>query len=110
MNAYLALAAAIVLETAATTMLKASDGFSKVGWGLGALATFAVCFVLLAHTLRTIPTGIAYAIWSGAGIVLVSTAGWLFLKQRLDAPAIIGIGLILCGVLVMQLFSKAAVH
>ncbi len=110
MNAYVALGIAILLEVIATTALKISDGFSRPLYGVGALLTYGVCFYLLSQALRTIPTGIAYAIWSGVGIVLISLIAWLFLKQRLDAPAILGISLICAGVIILNAFSKATVH
>jgi small multidrug resistance pump len=71
---------------------------------------YGVAFYFLALTLRTIPVGVAYAIWSGTGIVLITAIGWTFFRQSLDAPAIIGIGLIVVGVLVVNLFSKAMPH
>lgn len=110
MNAYVALGIAIVLEVVATTSLKLSDGFTKLGFGIGALVAYGVCFYFLSQTLRTVPTGIAYAIWSGVGVVLVSLVGWLFLKQRLDGPAILGIGFILAGVVILNVFSKTVAH
>lgn len=109
-NVYFALGTAIVLEVAGTTLLKLSDGLTKPLAATGALLSFGVCLYFLSLALRVIPTGIAYAIWSGAGIVLVSLIGWVFLKQRLDLPAIVGIGLILCGVLVLNLLSRSTVH
>ncbi len=110
MNAQLALGLAIVLEVIATTMLKLSDGFARWSYGLAALLLYGVCFYLLAIALKTIPTGIAYAVWSGAGIVLITAVGWLFLGQRLDAPAILGIAMILGGVLVLNVFSSSTAH
>ena len=84
MNAYAALGLAIAAEVLATTLLKLSDGLSQPAYSAASLVGYAVSFYFLSQTLRTIPTGIAYAIWSGAGIVLVSVIGWLVLKQRLD--------------------------
>ncbi len=71
---------------------------------------YAIAFYLLSLTLKTIPTGIAYAIWSGVGIVLIALLAWLFQGQKLDLPAIAGMGLIIAGVVVMNVFSKAAAH
>ncbi|WP_312708146.1 SMR family transporter [Stenotrophomonas sp.] len=108
MNPYLLLAAAIGLEVIATSLLKASEGMSRLAPTLGALACYGACFYLLALTMKSIPTGIAYAIWSGVGIVLISVVGLVVFKQRLDAPALVGISLICAGVLVINLFSKSS--
>ncbi|HFL1973127.1 SMR family transporter [Stenotrophomonas maltophilia] len=110
MNPYAYLAAAIVLEVIATSLLKASDGMSRLAPTLGALVGYGLCFYLLSVTMKSIPTGIAYAIWSGVGIVLISLIGLMVFKQRLDAPALIGIGLICAGVLVIKLFSRSSAH
>ncbi|MEG1679170.1 MAG: SMR family transporter, partial [Stenotrophomonas sp.] len=77
---------------------------------IGALAGYSVCFWLLALVMKTIPTGIAYAIWSGVGIVLISLIGLFVFKQKLDTAAIVGIALICAGVLVINLFSRSSVH
>ena len=74
------------------------------------VAGYAVAFYLLSLTLRSIPVGIAYAVWSGLGVVLIALVGWLVFGQRLDAPALAGMALIVAGVLVMNLFSKASAH
>ena len=71
---------------------------------------YGVAFYFLALTLRVIPTGIAYAVWSGVGIVLISAIGWVWFRQALDPPAMIGMGLIVAGVLVINLFSKSVGH
>lgn len=110
MNSYILLSAAIVAEVAGTTLLKYSEGFTKLWYSLGSLACYAVAFWLLSQILEHIPTGIAYAIWSGAGIVLVSVISWLVSGQKLDAPAIVGIALICAGVLTINLLSKSAAH
>ncbi|WP_421994739.1 SMR family transporter [Roseococcus sp.] len=107
---YLYLAVAIVAEVIGTTFLKTSDGFTKLGPSLVCAAAYLLAFFCLSLTLRTIPTGIAYAIWSGAGIVLIATVAWLWQGQKLDVPAIVGMALIIAGVLVMNLFSKSAAH
>lgn len=107
---YLYLAVAIVAEVIGTSFLKLSDGFSRTLPTLVTLACYGVSFYFLSLTLRVVPTGIAYAIWSGVGIVLIATVAWVFQGQKLDAPAIIGMGLIVAGVLVMNLFSSAAAH
>nr|WP_262411426.1 SMR family transporter [Acetobacter senegalensis] len=98
---------AIVCEVFATSCLKACDGFTR--WVPAALSIAGYCcaFYLLSQTMRTIPTGLVYAIWSGVGIVLISAIGFVFFKQSLDLPAIIGIALIMLGVLVINLFSRS---
>lgn len=107
---YLYLAIAIVAEVIATSALKASDGFTKAGPTMVVAAGYGVAFYFLSLVLKTVPVGVAYALWSGVGIVLIATIGWLVMKQTLDAGAIVGIALIVAGVLVIQLFSKSAAH
>lgn len=106
-TAYLLLGIAIVSEVTGSTFLAKSDGFSKLLPACITLVCFAVAFFLLAQVVRTIPLGIAYAIWSGVGMVLTALSGYFLLGQRLDVPALIGIGLIVAGVLVMQIFSQS---
>ena len=110
MKPWLALSAAIVSEVIATSALKASDGFTKPGPVVLVVLGYAAAFYFLALTLRSIPVGIAYAVWSGVGIVLICLIGWLAFGQRLDVPAMIGIGLIIAGVVILNVFSKAAAH
>ncbi|PWK59563.1 DMT family transporter [Roseicyclus mahoneyensis] len=105
---WLYLTLAIVGEVIGTTALKASDGFTRLGPSLLVVLGYAIAFYLLAQVLRTIPLGITYAIWSGAGVAAVTIIGWLIYGQRLDGPAILGIGLIVAGVLVLNLWSGAA--
>ncbi|MBB1602363.1 MULTISPECIES: multidrug efflux SMR transporter [Variovorax] len=107
---WLYLAFAIVAEVAATSALKASEGFTRLGPSVLVVVGYGIAFFLLSLTLRTISVGVAYAIWSGAGIVLVSVVGLVLFKQRLDGPAMLGMGLIVAGVAVIQLFSKTASH
>ena len=107
---WLILFIAIAAEVVATSALKASDGFSRLWPSLLVVASYATAFYCLSLTLKTIPVGMAYAIWSGAGIVLVSLIAWLVFKQSLDLPAIVGMGLIVAGVLVIQLFSQTQAH
>jgi small multidrug resistance pump len=107
---YLYLSIAIVAEVIATSALKASDGFTRLGPSLFVVVGYAVAFYFLSLTLRTMSVGVAYAIWCGAGIVLVSLIGWLVLGQRLDAPALGGMALIIAGVAVINLFSKSVAH
>nr|WP_104204335.1 multidrug efflux SMR transporter [Halomonas saliphila] len=108
--AYLYLALAIVAEVVATSALKASDGFSRLGPSLVSAIGYGVAFFLLSLVLRTVPVGIAYAIWAGLGIVLVALVGVLVYGQRPDLPAVLGIALIVAGVLVIQLFSRVSAH
>ena len=107
---YVILAVAIVAEVFATTAMKQSEGFSRLPWTVVTVIGYAVAFYFLSQTLKSIPTGIAYAIWSGVGIVLISAAAWAFQGQKLDTPAVIGMGLIISGVVVMNVFSKVAAH
>ena len=104
------LAAAIVAEVVATSALKASDGFTRLVPSLVTVLGYAAAFLFLSLTLRTIPVGIAYAIWSGVGLVLITIVGWLLYRQPLDAPALAGMGLIVAGVVVINLFSRSAAH
>ena len=101
---------AIVAEVIATSALKSAHGFTRVLPSMIVVAGYGTAFFFLSLTLRSIPLGVAYAVWSGAGIVLISLVGWYFYRQALDMPALIGIGLIVAGVLVLNLFSKVTVH
>jgi small multidrug resistance pump len=107
---WLFLAIAIVAEVIATSALKASEGFSRPWPSALVVVGYGLAFYLLSQTLRTIPMGVVYAIWSGAGIVLITLAGYALYRQRLDTPALVGIGLIVAGVVVMQVFSKTTGH
>ena len=106
-NPWLLLGTAIVAEGIGTSGLKASAGFTRLGPSL-VVAGYGVAFYLLSLTLRHIPAGVPYAAWSGLGIVLIAAVGWLFYGQRLDAPALIGMALIVVGVLLMNLSSTSA--
>ncbi|TWI64489.1 small multidrug resistance pump [Pseudoduganella lurida] len=107
---WLFLAIAIVAEVIATSALKASEGFARPWPSAVVVVGYGLAFYLLSQTLRTIPMGVVYAIWSGAGIVLITLAGYVLYRQRLDTPALVGIGLIVAGVVVMQVFSKTTGH
>ncbi|MET3659856.1 DMT family transporter [Aquamicrobium ahrensii] len=107
---YLYLFVAIIFEVVATTALKQADGFTRLAPSLITIVGYALAFYFLALTLRTMPVGIVYAIWSGAGIILITAIGWLLFRQALDLPALVGMGLIMAGVLVINLFSKSVVH
>lgn len=103
----LALAVAILCEVIATAALKSSEGFTRLWPSLLVVAGYALAFYALSLALRTIPVGVAYAIWSGVGVVGIALIGRVVFGQTLDAPALIGIGLILAGVLVLNLFSRS---
>lgn len=107
---YAMLAFAIMAEVAGSSFLKASEGFTRLWPSLAVVGFYLVSFYLLAMVLKVIPLGVTYAIWSGLGIVFTALVGlWIF-RQSLDLAAMAGIGLILAGVLVMNLFSKSAGH
>ena len=107
---WLLLGTAIVAEVIGTSALKASAGFTRLGPSLVVVAAYGAAFYLLSLTLRHIPVGVAYAVWSGLGIVLISIASLLLYDQKLDLAALLGIGLIIAGVLVIQLFSGSSWH
>ncbi|MGN6320993.1 MAG: DMT family transporter [Dyella sp.] len=110
MNAWAYLSLAILAEVIATSALKASSGFSQLWPSIVVIAGYGTAFYCLSLALRSVPLGIAYAIWSGAGTALIALIGVVLYKQRLDAAAICGIGLIIAGVLVLNLFSKSSAH
>ncbi len=107
---YAILALAIVAEVIATTALARSESFTRLWPSVITVVSYAIAFWLLSFPLRVLPTGVVYAIWSGMGIVLISAVAWIWFRQTLDAPALIGLGLILAGVLVVNLFSKSLPH
>ena len=107
---YLYLAIAIVAEVAATSALKASAEFTRLLPSLIVVVGYGVAFYFMTLVLRTIPIGITYAVWAGLGIVLVAIAGALLYKQMPDIPALIGMGLIVAGVVVIHVFSKTVSH
>lgn len=110
MPGYLYLAIAIAAEVVATTSMKAIDGFNKPLPLLLVVVGYGIAFWMLTLVVRTIPVGVAYAIWAGLGIVLVSIAAMFIYQQKLDLPAMLGMGLIVSGVMVIQLFSGATGH
>lgn len=101
---------AIVAEVIATSALKAAEGFTQLVPSIIVVTGYALAFFFLSLTLRSIPLGITYAVWSGIGIVLVSFAGWMIYGQTLDLPALIGVGLIVAGTVILFGFSKTVLH
>jgi small multidrug resistance pump len=110
MPPYALLAIAIVAEVIATSAMRASDGFSRLLPSTVVVLGYGIAFYCLSLTLRSIPVGIVYAIWSGAGIVLITLVALVLYRQVPDVPAIIGLGLIVAGVAVLNLFSKMQAH
>lgn len=110
MKAYFILLLAIVLEAVATTFLKQSEQFTRLLPSVVTIAGYAASFYCLSLVLKNIPVGIAYAIWSGMGIVLISAIGWVAFKQHLDLAAVAGLALIIAGVLVINIFSNSVSH
>ena len=110
MNGYTSLALAIVAEVVATSALQASAGFTRLWPSVLVVLGYGVAFYCLSITLKTVPMGVAYALWSGLGIVLITAAGWLLYRQRVDTAALLDMALIVAGVAVIQLFSKTAAH
>ncbi|MCD6666934.1 MAG: SMR family transporter [Hydrogenophaga sp.] len=110
MSPWLTLAIAIVAEVIGTTALKASDGFSRLWPSAVVVVGYGVSFYCLSLVLRSIPVGITYAVWSGLGIVLISLVAFAVYGQRIDLAGLIGMGLIIAGVLVLNLFSRSAPH
>jgi multidrug transporter EmrE-like cation transporter len=110
MPAYAILALAIVGEVVGTTAMKASEGLTRLGPSVLVVAGYAAAFFLLAKVLDRIPVGIAYAVWAGGGIVLVALIAWAMYGQRPDLAGVAGMGLIVAGVLVLNLLSRTPVH
>jgi small multidrug resistance pump len=110
MKQWIFLSVAIVSEVIATSALKATGEFTRLWPSVIVVIGYLTAFYFLTLTLRTVPIGIAYAIWSGVGVALIALVGWLFYKQTLDTPAFIGIALIVAGVMVLNVFSKAVPH
>lgn len=107
---YLILAFAVLAETIGTTALQASQQFTRLVPTVIVVVAYGAAFYLLGIALKHFSVGIAYAIWSGLGIVLIAVIGLLVFGQRLDLPAVIGMGMILGGILVIHLFSNASPH
>ncbi|MDN7181082.1 SMR family transporter [Caballeronia sp. SEWSISQ10-4 2] len=109
-SAYVLLAVAIVAEVVATSALRASEGFSRLVPSVIVVIGYGISFYLLSLTLKSLPVGIVYAVWSGAGIVLITLVAALLFKQIPDLPAVLGMGLIVVGVIVLNVFSKVSPH
>lgn len=107
---FVLLTLAILAEVIATSFLKETEGFTKLWPSVVVSFGYALAFYFLSLTLKTIPVGIVYAIWSGAGIVLVSLIAYFFYDQKLDSAALIGIGFIVVGVIIVNVFSKSIEH
>ncbi|MHA3978449.1 DMT family transporter [Halovulum sp. GXIMD14794] len=107
---YVLLVLAVMAETIGTSALQASQQFTRPLPSVLVVIGYGLSFYLLSLVLRTIPVGVAYAIWSGLGILLIAGIGRVVFGQRLDLPAILGMAMILCGIVVIQLFSSAARH
>jgi len=110
MTQWIFLGVAIASEVIATSALKAAEEFTRLWPSLIVVAGYASAFYFLTLTLRTIPIGIAYAIWSGVGVALIAVVAWALYGQELDMPAFIGIALIVAGVVVLNIFSKTVPH
>nr|WP_319799746.1 SMR family transporter [Roseobacter sp. H9] len=107
---YLFLTLAVLFETVGTTALQASQQFTRLGPTLVVIVAYAIAFYLLGLTLKFMPVGVVYAIWSGLGIVFIACIGFVVFGQRLDLPAIIGLVLIIAGILVIHLLSNTTQH
>ncbi|SDE66812.1 small multidrug resistance pump [Paracoccus isoporae] len=110
MPVWMWLAGAVGLEVVGTTALQQSAQFTRTGPTVLMAVCYGLSFYALSVVVQSMPVGVMYAVWSGAGIALISLIGWAFLGQRLDGPAVIGIGLIAAGVIVINLFSRANPH
>lgn len=108
--AYVLLLLAIICEVAGTTFLQKSEQFTRLLPSLGVLVFYVASFILLSYVLKTIPLGIAYAIWAGVGIILTAAVGVVLFRQTLDAGAVVGIGLIVAGVVVLNVCSRSIQH
>ena len=107
---YVYLTFAVIAEVIGTSALKASEEFTRTGATILVFVGYSVAFYMLTFVFRTIPVGIAYAIWSGIGVALISLVGVVLFKQSLDLAAVVGIALIVAGVVVINVFSKVSAH
>ena len=108
--AYIYLAIAIIAEVAATSALKASAEFTRLVPSLIVIVGYGIAFYCMTLVLRSIPVGVTYAVWAGLGIVLVTIVGAILYKEIPDLPAVIGIGLIIAGVVVINVYSNTIGH
>lgn len=109
-NHYIFLIIAVAAETIGTSSIQASQQFTRLGPSILATVSFVVAFYFLSLTLKVLPVGIMYAMWSGLGIIFIAIIGWTYFGQKLDMPAILGMGLILAGIVIINLFSSTASH
>jgi small multidrug resistance pump len=110
LKAYLILLVAVMFEGLGSTSLQASQQFTRFWPSVGVVVGFGSAFYCMMIVLQYLPLGITYAIWSGLGICLTAFLGWLIFKQEVDAPAMLGMGMIIAGIVVINLFSKTATH
>ncbi|WP_102223325.1 SMR family transporter [Acidimangrovimonas sediminis] len=110
MKPYLILLVAVAFETFGSTCLQASQQFTRLWPSLGVVLGFGAAFYCFTHILRYLPLGVTYALWSGIGIVVIAVSGWLVFGQKLDLGAVAGIGLIVAGIAVINLFSGVGTH
>ncbi|OEF30136.1 SMR family transporter [Vibrio rumoiensis] len=110
MKHWLYLGIAIISEVVATSAMKSSEGFTKLMPSITVVIGYGIAFYFLSLTLKTVPVGIAYAIWAGLGIVLIGIVSWVVHGQKLDIPALIGMGFIILGVAIINIFSKSGGH
>ena len=110
MNSYLALGIAIIAKVIATTALKSSDSFSRLVSSVIMVIGYGTALYFLTITMKTIPIGITYAIWSGLGITLISITSYFFHQQKIDAMSMLGMAFIIAGVVVLNLFSKSGAY
>ena len=107
---YIFLIVAVLAETVGTSSVQASQQFTRFWPSVLALGSFSIAFYFLSLTLKVLPVGIMYAMWSGLGIIFIAIIGWLYFGQKLDLAAVFGMSLILAGILVINLFSTTATH
>ena len=110
MQTYLYLLIAVVFETFGSSCLQASQQFTRLWPSIGVIVGFGAAFWFFTLVLKVLPLGVTYALWSGVGIVLISMSGWLLFGQKLDLAAMLGIGLIIAGIVVINLFSSSSTH
>lgn len=109
-HVYLILFLAVLAETAGTTALQASQQFTRLWPSVMVIVAYSLSFYLLSYTLRVMPVGVVYAVWSGLGIVFIAAIGYVVFRQTLDLPAVLGMAMILAGIVIIQLFSRTTPH